>query len=177
MRSVRFETFKYPSQPRYFFPALVVRESEKEQLFYIGPGLPIYVGKSDSTFIGTKNHLTLMWPDVYYNISLFWDGDWNFECYYVNLALPHQWDGELCTYIDLELDVMMTEDGTITILDEDEYEEGKIRYNYPQELIAQIERSTKEVVALMEARTYPFDNSLLNWRPGNSSGENMRLAV
>jgi protein associated with RNAse G/E len=161
----QLETFKYPRQPRYFMPVSVVEDQPHQLILYCGPGTPVYVGKEDTTHLGTKHNLTILWPERYYNLLLFWDADWTFDCYYVNLAKPHQWDGKLCTYIDLELDVALFENGVIEILDQDEYEDSKIRYNYPRELIAQIERATAEVVDLMERRTFPFDGSLIDWRP------------
>lgn len=165
MKKVRLETFKYPSQPRYHFPVSVVEDKPEQLMLYSGPGTPVYVGKEDTTVSSHNHNLTFLWPDRYYNAILFWKPDWTFDCYYVNLALPHQWDGELCTYIDLELDVALFPDGTIKILDEDEYEESKILYNYPRELIAKIDQSAREVVQLMERRAFPFDSSLINWRP------------
>ena len=134
-------------------------------MLYRGPGVPVYVGKEDATSNSILHNLSLLWPERHYNVVLFWKADWTFDCYYVNLALPRQWDGELCSYIDLELDVALYLDGTLKILDEDEYEESKIRYNYPQELIAKIEQTTAEVVQLMEQRVFPFDGSLIHWRP------------
>lgn len=165
MNKARLETFKYPRQPRYHFPVEVVEDAEERLMLYSGPGTPVYVGKQDTIVSGSNHNLSLFWPGRYYNAILFWKPDWIFDCYYVNLALPHQWDGELCVYIDLELDVAMFPDGAIKILDEDEYEESKIKYNYTQEMMAQIEQSTIEVVQMMERRAFPFDGSLINWRP------------
>ncbi len=165
MRVARVESFKYPRRPRYFQPMTVVEDAPDRLILYGASGSPIYVGKDDKTVAAGHHTLAIMWPDRYYNSLLFWKADWTFQGYYVNLAMPHEWDGELCTYIDLELDVGLFDDGIVRILDEDEYEEGKILYNYPVELIEQIELATKEVVNLMESRTYPFDGSLVNWRP------------
>jgi protein associated with RNAse G/E len=87
-----------------------------------------------------------------------------------------EWDGELCSYIDLELDVMyVTEDchrlqgeyekPGVYVLDRDEYEEHKVIYNYPPELMERTEAALLEVLRQIETRAFPFDNSLLGWRP------------
>jgi len=165
MRAARFETFKYPRQPRYFFPVIVIEDSPERLMFYNPLGQPLYIGKEDKTTSSSSHSLNILWPGRYYNLVLFWKKDWLFDGYYVNLAMPPEWDGELCVYIDLELDIGLFNDGIVRILDEDEYAESKIKYNYPQELITQIEEATKEVVAMMEARSFPFDGSLVNWRP------------
>ncbi|MEI6043224.1 MAG: DUF402 domain-containing protein [Chloroflexota bacterium] len=165
MRNARLESFKYPRQPRYFYPVSVVQDERDQLMLYCGPGVPVYMGKNDTTTTTSQHTLSLLWPGCYYNVLLFWYADWTFHGYYVNLALPYEWDGELCVYIDLELDVALFEDGIVKILDQDEYEESKIRYNYPEELIGQIEEATAEVVQMMERRIFPFDGSLVSWRP------------
>lgn len=146
-------------------PASLVEDSERHLLLYTPPGSPIYVGKEDKTVEATNHTLAILWPERYYNALLFWRPDWTFRGYYVNLALPHEWDGERCAYVDLELDVALFEDGVVQILDEDEYEESKILYNYPDELIKRIEQATGEVIEMLQQRVYPFDGSLVNWRP------------
>jgi protein associated with RNAse G/E len=165
MYSARLESFKYPRQPRYFYPVSVVQDERDQLMLYNPPGVPIYVGKHDRIVPASDHTLSILWPDRYYNVLLFWLPDWTFRGYYVNLALPSEWDGELCVYIDLELDVALFEDGIVRVLDQDEYEESKIRYNYPDELIERVEHTTVQVVEMMERRTFPFDGSLVSWRP------------
>lgn len=48
---------------------------------------------------------------------------------YVNIGTPPEWTGSRVTQIDLDLDVIRRRNGTVMVLDEDEFEEepGRVR--------------------------------------------------
>ena len=54
--------------------------------------------------------------------------------YYCNLASPAIYDGEAVKYIDYDLDYKIFPDGSIILLDEDEYDEHRKSMNYPEEI-------------------------------------------
>jgi predicted RNA-binding protein associated with RNAse of E/G family len=58
--------------------------------------------------------------------------------------------------VDLDLDVIRLRDGTVRVLDEDEFDEHQRLYGYPAEVIAQAEATTAELVARVTAGAEPF---------------------
>jgi protein associated with RNAse G/E len=176
LKLVRVETFSYPDVPRYFFPAAIVDEQPDYFIIYHPAGAPLWSGKDGKLHRGTHHSMGVLYPDRDYNLILFWTADWTFDAYYVNIALPTRWDGEVVDYIDLDLDVLWLTEQTprvqnglkqagVYILDRDEYEERKIAYNYPPELMERAEAALHEVIAQIEARAFPFDDALVGWRP------------
>ena len=173
---VKLETFKYPDAVRYFLPVGVVSESPQYLTLFHPAGAPTWNGTHQNIFRGHNHSLAVLTPGWHYNVVLFWNADWTFSCYYINIALPMQWDGELCSYVDLDLDVLLitkdchrreslyTEPG-VYVLDRDEYEERKVLYNYPAEIMELAETALTEVLQQVEKRAYPFDDSLVGWRP------------
>ena len=65
--------------------------------------------------------------------------------------------------IDLDLDVMLHQDGTVEIDDEDEFEIHQIKYGYTQEMILRAEAETKRIVAELENRREPFFDVAEEW--------------
>jgi protein associated with RNAse G/E len=176
LKLARVETFNYPDLPRYFFPAAVVAEQHDYVIVYHPVGAPIWRGKDDILYRGTHHNLAVLFPDRDYNVIIFWMEDWTFDSYYVNIALPTRWDGKTLDFIDLDLDVLWLKEQTprvqqglqqagVYVLDRDEYEERKIAYNYPPEIMERAESALQEVLAHIEARVFPFDDSLIGWRP------------
>lgn len=173
---VRIETFKYPDVVRYFFPAIVVKD-EPEQLWVYSPsGAPVFSGKDNTLYHQKSHNLTFFFPDRDYNVIIFWNENWDFRFYYVNMALPFEREEDLCSYIDLDLDVLwctadsvLVKEGQRTdevyIEDRDEYEARKVEYNYPPEIMERAEASLLEVLELIKDRVFPFDGSLIGWRP------------
>ncbi len=184
LKIIRVETFKYPDIPRYFFPAAVVTERPDYFMIYHPAGAPLWSGKDQRLYRTRHHHLALLYPDHDYNLSLFWTEIWELDSYYINIALPTEWGEEECSFIDLELDVLWLTEGMprvqtgrseagVFVLDRDEYELHKLKYNYPPELMERTEAAVLEVLAQISLRAFPFDDSLIGWRP---TPEMLRLA-
>ena len=177
MQLAQVETFRYPDEPRYFYPAAVV-ESQPHRLMLFSPARsPVWNGRTGEVWRSTNHGLDILYDDRDYNIIVFWNADWSFSAYYVNIALPARWDDTYrVSYVDLDLDVLLvTEESNrvghthaergIHELDRDEFEERQIEFGYPPEVVARAEAALVEVKAQMAAQAFPFDNSLLNFRP------------
>jgi protein associated with RNAse G/E len=123
----------------------------------------------------TRGHY---WPDRYYNVIRLEedrpDGGRRLNGFYCNIATPVRFNGVDLGYVDLQLDVRsyVLEGGGLRyeVVDEDEFAEAKVRFAYPEGLVASCWRAVDELVALIEARRFPFDTWLLRNAPA-------RLAV
>ena len=106
----------------------------------------------------TRGHY---WPDRWYNVIRLDEPDRGLNGYYCNVATPAEFDGETLRYVDLQLDVrvFVEADGSWTrrLLDEDEFEAARRRYAYPDEMVARARSAVDELIALVEARAFPFD--------------------
>ncbi|HWI43100.1 MAG TPA: DUF402 domain-containing protein [Nocardioides sp.] len=76
---------------------------------------------------------------------------------YVDIATPPQWDGSVLRTVDLDLDVVRLQDGTVYLDDEDEFAEHQVAYGYPVEVVAMAEASAAAVLAAVRAGDPPFD--------------------
>ena len=83
-------------------------------------------------------------------------------CYYCNIASPSLVDKNHIKYIDYDLDAKLFPDGEIRLLDEKEYLRHKDLYNYSPELDEVLRYQTKEIVRKMEAKEFPFQDSLIH---------------
>ena len=109
----------------------------------------------------TRGHY---WPDRYFNVIRLEEPGRGLTGYYCNIAAPVQFDGANVCYVDLQLDVrvFVANDGTLTwaLLDEDEFEAARVQYGYDDALVAKCRDAVAQIVAMVEARAYPFDGSL-----------------
>jgi hypothetical protein len=58
--------------------------------------------------------------------------------------------------VDLDLDVVRKWDGTVVVLDEDEFAEHQVRYAYPLEVVERALATTAELVDRITAGAEPF---------------------
>ncbi|MEV7007777.1 DUF402 domain-containing protein [Streptosporangium sp. NPDC051022] len=83
---------------------------------------------------------------------------------YCDISTVPSWsDGEV-TMVDLDLDVIrLREDGRVLLDDEDEFEEHRVRYAYPPDVVANARASAATLLEAVAAATAPFDSSAARW--------------
>jgi uncharacterized protein len=57
----------------------------------------------------------------------------------------------------------MRQDGLVQLVDEDEFAEHQVRYDYPADVIRQAEQSAAWLLAAIRARTEPFGTGYRRW--------------
>lgn len=93
----------------------------------------------------------------------FYDTPLNEVAVYVDMTTPAVWNGTTVTTIDLDLDVILTRDGSLFVDDEDEFEAHRIELGYPDELVALARRTADEVFAAIADGAEPFGSVGLRW--------------
>ncbi len=93
---------------------------------------------------------------------------------YVNINTAAHWDEDSVHLIDLDLDVTLSPDGSVRLLDEDEFEAHQALYRYPQDIIDRTRTTAAEVLEAASRRDEPFGIAgfayvaeHLGWAPGN----------
>ena len=64
---------------------------------------------------------------------------------------------------DLDLDVAVDPDGSISILDEDEFEDHRVRHSYPEEMVVGALTATEFVLRAVQAGHGPFSGVADHW--------------
>jgi uncharacterized protein len=77
--------------------------------------------------------------------------------FYVNISTPAVVERDRIVSVDTDLDVIGWLDGSVEVVDQDEFEDHQISYGYPRDLIESTERAAAQAFALASSRTPPFD--------------------
>ncbi len=77
--------------------------------------------------------------------------------YYCNLASPYLYDGEALKYIDYDLDYKFLPNGSVNLLDEDEFAEHKVAMNYPAEIEGILRDNRVIMLDLFRSMKPPFN--------------------
>ena len=96
------------------------------------------------------------WLDRWYNVFKFYEPEGGLRNYYCNLNMPPRFEGDILDYVDLEIDVLVSNDFAIEILDLEEFEENSRLFGYSDELKAQTFQTLDEILRIIEARAFPF---------------------
>ena len=107
--------------------------------------------------IGTHS-LEYYWLDRWYNVFRFAQPDGKLRNYYCNVNAPPTFDGEILSYVDLDLDILVGPDFSYQLLDVEDFERNAERYAYSVEVQANARRAVDELVRMIETRVFPFNS-------------------
>ncbi|MFN3418279.1 MAG: DUF402 domain-containing protein [Pyrinomonadaceae bacterium] len=105
--------------------------------------------------------LESFWTDRYYNLFAFFDPDFKFRNLYFNICLPPVIQGDSIVYSDLDIDVAVWPDGSIDVLDEDDFASNALTLKYPEQLKSKVRETLSEILELAENHSpYEIFNSV-----------------
>lgn len=82
---------------------------------------------------------------------------------YADVCTPAALDGSTIEAIDLDLDVATRADGTVSLLDEDEFEEHRVAMAYPGHVVDRARGAAAALYAAMDAGREPFASIGRTW--------------
>lgn len=97
------------------------------------------------------------WTNRWYNIFRFIEPTGALRSYYCNVNAPPTLDGDVLSYVDLDIDILVTPDLSYTVVDEDEFEANAALFKYTDEVKARAREALGELIQLIEMRRFPFD--------------------
>jgi protein associated with RNAse G/E len=76
--------------------------------------------------------------------------------YYINIASPYLLEDEVIKYIDFDLDYRVPDAKTnrINLLDQDEFEEHLVKYQYPSKLVEKIKKVQQEILEKFKRKEF-----------------------
>lgn len=97
------------------------------------------------------------WTNQWYSIFRFSEPSGTLRNFYCNIQMPPTFDGQVLTYVDLDIDVLVAPDLSYQILDKDEFSANAARYGYTDEVRTRTQQSLDALIALIHGREFPFD--------------------
>ncbi|CAN5709787.1 hypothetical protein BH10CHL1_BH10CHL1_28030 [soil metagenome] len=81
----------------------------------------------------------------------------------IDIVLPVCWIDNTLEEVDLELDILRLDDGSIHVRDQDEFARVQAAWNIPQEIATQAKAACDHVYALIEQGSEPFKTIGHTW--------------
>jgi protein associated with RNAse G/E len=76
---------------------------------------------------------------------------------YCDIATPARWDGDTVRIVDLDLDVVRRRTtGLVELRDEDEFEQHRVAFGYPGELVDEARAAAARLLVALGDGTEPF---------------------
>jgi len=161
---ITVQFFKYPDRPHWRHE--MVRLGEDRHGVWLGAAAGSVVQRADEAPITLADpFVQLIPPSAYW--SLIYNGEDNRYPFYVDIATPATWvDDHRVEMIDLDLDIVRRKDGTVAVLDEDEFLDHQVRLSYPDSLIDRARTTAAGLVLDLERSQEPFGETPRRWLDG-----------
>lgn len=104
------------------------------------------------------NSLEYYWLDRWYNVFRFAEPDGRLRNFYCNINVPPEFSGQVLSYVDLDIDILVAPDHSYRILDRDDFERNATRYGYSSPVRRNVTEALTELIDLIESRAFPFDS-------------------
>ncbi|WP_026211673.1 DUF402 domain-containing protein [Longispora albida] len=82
---------------------------------------------------------------------------------YCDVTTVPVFDGGEVTMVDLDLDITRYRDGSVSLLDEDEFVEHQAKYHYPPDVVTAAVDSAEWLLGTVRTRQAPFDDTHEKW--------------
>ena len=96
------------------------------------------------------------WLDRWYNVFRFHEPDGSLRNFYCNVNLPPTFENGVLDYIDLDIDVLVWKDFSLSVLDLDEFAENAKKYHYPIAIRDKAFESLAELKIMISKKIFPF---------------------
>jgi protein associated with RNAse G/E len=96
------------------------------------------------------------WLGRWYNVFRFLNEDSGTRLWYCNVNTPPRLEGDMLSYVDLDIDLLVQPDFSIQVLDEDEFEANSELYGYSDDEKSHARAAVEELVAMIEQCHFPF---------------------
>ncbi len=151
---MEFASEKWGGVPHYRGDVRRLGEDGHGSWWWGRQGRSIFRGDVE-LFVTREDVLFLAPPDAWWNVA-WWVDHPEVEVY-VNIGTPVVEEADRLVSIDLDLDVIRRVDGTVLVLDRDEFDEHQVLYGYPMDVVETVEAVTEEVRRMVERAAPPFD--------------------
>lgn len=158
---VTLQFYKYPRSLHWRHDMVLLGEDQHGTWLGAPPGTVIQRGK-EKPMSWKHPFVQLIQP------GQAWIPIWNVEPnkteIYVDITtVPTRPAPDRYEAVDIDLDVVRLVDGTIMVLDEDEFDEHRVALDYPDWLVDQARATTASVAVAIELGAAPFDGAHLPW--------------
>ena len=133
MEMVRTLFRKYDGRPHRLLES--VKLGEDEHGLWVGSAPGQRGQRADGSWVSIDHHRVRLYPRGQWWSALFNDEPHPTRIY-CDVTMPAEFGVDSVTTVDLDLDIRLMRDGTVRVMDEDEFLHHQVEYGYPPQVVA-----------------------------------------
>lgn len=158
-RTIVVRACKYDGSEHRRWPAQVLRE--EGSLVVLDAKFPDeIIHELLGTIAGGTHSVEYYWLDRWYNVFRFAQPNGELRNYYCNINVPPTFADDTLSYVDLDLDILVSPDFSYKILDVEDFEENAKLYGYSSVVQENARRAVDELLTMIQMRAFPFSGEI-----------------
>jgi protein associated with RNAse G/E len=158
VRRIEVISKKYDNSVRDEYETYLYSEDDGTILLFSPPVTRYYDYRKQAWFEAPDGLIEIYFKDRWYNVWHICEQKSNRNKIYSNICMPAALEGNVLEWVDLDLDFRVHMNGSIELLDEEEFEQNARQFGYPGWLVEKARAACDEVVKLFETAEFPFDH-------------------
>jgi len=158
MQKIKIISRKYNGGLRDEYEAYLYSEDIEKFMLFVPPGTLSFSPKKAAWSAAPDGLLELYFKQKWYNVWHICEQNSQINHIYANIALPATFQANVLTWVDLDLDLRVHLDGSLELLDEDEFVENGARFAYPPSVIKEARAAVDELTACYQQQRFPFNH-------------------
>ncbi len=152
---ILIRALKYGDRKHYEWQTTLLEQTDDYIIVKGEPGRVLHHFTKDKQFTMDNWSVEFFPFDKWFTVSVdIRNGE--VEGYYCNVAQPAQFDCQVVSFVDLDLDLIQ-DGGVWSVVDQDDFLENQVKFCYPESLIKEIEARLEELRMLITRKEFPFD--------------------
>jgi len=157
MRKIKVISKKYDNSYRDEYEAYLYSEADETIIVLSPPGTRYYDHRKGSWFEAPDGLLEIYFKEKWYNVWHICEQNSYRNIIYANICMPAVLEGNVLEWVDLDLDFRVHMNGSIELLDEEEFERNSRRMGYSERVVKNARAACDEVMNRFERGEFPFD--------------------
>lgn len=156
---IEVRIYKWPSRPTNITQAYLIGEDAFGKWVGVAKGDPWWAANGTQSGVFLEP-LVKVFPVNTFWTACFYPGDTSID---VDISFPVRWVDDSVEEIDLELDVLCSASGEITVRDRDKFQQIRDEYGLPAEIARHAEDACRDICGMIERRDEPFGEIGFAW--------------
>lgn len=162
-KKINIKSLKFPDKLHLQWPAEIIYINDEWLVTLASPGTLVKHHTRNIEYTLKHFSLSIFSTKNNYNVMIDFDENGSFQKIYCNIALPADWSKALeVSWIDLDFDIIVTEQEGAKLIDKDEFDERFRNGIYPSEIANLATDTAMKILAIADSGLFPFLKSSLS---------------
>lgn len=158
---IQLKALKYPNIPHYEWEGEVLEKTDDYIILFCKSKRKLVHHTKNNVFTMKNASIEYFSFKHWYTAAMEIE-DQRIVSYYCNVAKPSVLEGHKLSFVDLDLDLIKKKNENWKVVDEDEFEENSVKFQYPEKLKQEALIALEHLKMRANEGCFPFNKEIID---------------